>query len=340
VPLTREPAANLRANLEWSELRLRERFGGGTSITAVEPIASRLAEVYRLEVSTGSDKRHCYLKDCGLVDLEMPPSDYEACLSVVARAFEAKADVLPSPVLAFDAGRRLLLTTEVPGRPLSRLHRTIMLSSGRRKVAIAAWRGVGRWLATLHWTTGLTAVSDTRSAELVAFTTDRFRRWSLADPRCSGLAEQAIEATGLAAAQLRARSITTTLCHGDVSAGNIMLHGSSVGLIDLDDLRFDLPGVDVSLGLLEIAEFSHVASVVFLRHFAADAETAFRDGYGRAFPEGPEFWLPHMRNLAVFLLTLAKRRTGPAATRLMDELRYRRTQRELARTVSTITGSP
>src|SRR6266508_427102 len=326
-------------NLEWCESRIRARFGDRATITAVERLASRLAEVYRLDVGQGSDKWHCYLKDCTGVSLQMPVSEYVSCVLTLDTAYEGQKDLLASGVLAFHPERRLLLTKEVPGRPLTALHRMIVLNPSVRATGIVAWRGVGRWLARLHWNAQPATLSDTRTAELKAFTIDRLQKWAVTDPSCSELAQRAIRATCLASSQLRDRPVTVTLCHGDVSAGNIMVNGSSVGLIDLDDVRFDLPSLDLSLAVLEIAEFSRVAPVFWLKRFAADARRALEAGYGRPFPKGSEFWLPHLRNVAVLLLTLANRRTHHWVARVSNGRRYRRTCAELARTVSADTAA-
>jgi hypothetical protein len=70
--------------------------------------------------------------------------------------------------------------------------------------------------------------------------------------------------------------------------------------------------------------------------FEARAVAAFRAGYGRAFPEGPDFWLPHVRNLAVVLLTIARRRRAQTFKRALTQRRYLSTIAELNRTVSDI----
>jgi Ser/Thr protein kinase RdoA (MazF antagonist) len=219
------------------------------------------------------------------------------------------------------------------------LHRAMALDAGRRKPAIDSWRGVGRWLATLHWKAGPARPSTTRPGELAAYTTERLQKWAVADPSCAPLAAEAAEAANVAVSQSAGRGVETTLCHGDVTAGNIMVSASSVGLIDFDDLRFDLPALDLSQGLLEIEEFSHFASVLRLRRFADKASRAFEEGYGRPFPEGPEYWIPHLRNLSIFLLTLATRSTASRMSAVLNAPRYRRTRAELARTVSAIKQS-
>jgi len=97
-----------------------------------------------------------------------------------------------------------------------------------------------------------------------------------------------------------------------------------------------MPGMDLSQGLLEIQEYSRIGSVVAAPGFAARATAAFRKGYGRGFPEGSEFWIPHLRNLSVMVLTLAGWRTGWGPRRVALELWYRRLIGELRRAVAVI----
>jgi hypothetical protein len=63
---------------------------------------------------------------------------------------------------------------------------------------------------------------------------------------------------------------------------------------------------------------------------------AFENGYGQVLPRGPEFWLPHVRNVVMYLLNLSRRRTGVRLARLARELRYRRLIHELEVTVTDV----
>src|SRR5207244_2605819 len=176
--------------------------------------------------------------------------------------------------------------------------------------------------------------STSRARELADYAIERFESWASDDARRRDVARAAMDSARALVAQLGGRPVTTTLCHGDVSAGNILVGPEGVGLIDFDDLRFDMPAMDLSQALLEIEEFSRAGSAVRLAGLERESTAAFREGYGRSFPEGPHFWLPHLRNLSVFVLTLARRRGGLGPGQVTTEFRYRWTIAELQRTIA------
>ncbi len=101
-------------------------------------------------------------------------------------------------------------------------------------------------------------------------------------------------------------------------------------------MRFDMPGLDISQALLELREFGHVFSVIPLPLFRRSAERALMAGYGRPVAGGPEFWLPHLRNLSVCLLTLARKCHNASLDGLSDKVRYHRTVEELRRCVRAV----
>jgi hypothetical protein len=102
-------------------------------------------------------------------------------------------------------------------------------------------------------------------------------------------------------------------------------------LIDFGDFRFDLPALDLSQAVMEIREYAQVGSIVPLPWIAGESERRFRKGYGSEWPSGCAWWLPHLRNLSVYLVTLAPMRSHPGSFS-----RYLRTRRELARTLDEI----
>jgi hypothetical protein len=328
----------LAADIEWCAARLRDHFGRHAVVTDTIDVPSRLARVHRLTVAIGAATYSYYLKRYSPEGLGLATSlsEHAKNISSISSAFRDKAGVLPYQVIATDAQLGLVLTASMPGRPLGSSHRIWVGGKGERAKALDAWEGVGRWLAVLHWNSRPPVASDSKARELVDYIAERLSRWRLEDSRHSGLAQDATSAARELLSRMAGRPVMTTLCHGDVSLGNIMIDDRQVGLIDLDDLRWDMPGMDLSQGLLEIQEYSRIGSVVAAPGFAARATAAFRKGYGRSFPDGQEFWIPHLRNLSVMVLTLAGRRTGRGPRRVALELWYRRKIGELRRTVAGI----
>lgn len=326
------------ADIEWCAARLHEHFGGKAVVTDTIDVPSRLARVHRLTIAIGAATHHFYLKRYGPEGLGLATSlrEHAENVSFISSAFLDRIGVLPYQVIATDAPQGLVLTAAMPGRPLGPSHRIWVGGKRARAQALDAWEGVGRWLAVLHWNSQPPVASERRAGELVSYIAERLSGWSLEDSRYRGLAQDATNAARELLSRMAGRPVTTTLCHGDVSLGNIMIDDRRVGLIDLDDLRWDMPGMDLSQGMLEIQEYSRIGSVVAVPGFAARAAAAFRTGYGHRFPEGPEFWLPHLRNLSVMVRTLAGWRTGRGPRRVALELWYRRRIGELRRTVALI----
>jgi Ser/Thr protein kinase RdoA (MazF antagonist) len=139
--------------------------------------------------------------------------------------------------------------------------------------------------------------------------------------------------------RLQGQAVTLTPCHADVSPFNIIVSDEAVGLVDLDDCRFDMPALDLSQSLLQIDAFSRCYSLIALPRFKQRAVGRLLQGYGRELPEGEQFWVPHLWNLAVFVLTLARRRRGLSPSRITDELHYARLRAELAQSVDRILRS-
>ena len=158
------------------------------------------------------------------------------------------------------------------------------------------------------------------------------------DPSQSRAAEEGLAAMRILVDRLGGEA-DIALCHGDISSANIRVYGQSIGLIDFDDLRMDMPALDLSQAELEIEELSRGWTVIRPAALAAKARDALRTGYGAGYPQGPAFWLPHLRNLAVFLTTLAGHRQAGVRARLVPARRYQRTIAELKRTVELIQSS-
>jgi Ser/Thr protein kinase RdoA (MazF antagonist) len=326
-------------DIDWCNSRLLEHFRQPADVLEVRQVPSRLATVHQLVVKVGA-ARHCYyLKRHTASSLATGFAEYAAHMSAIARTLTNRAGLLPYDVIAVDSREGVVRVGETPGQTLYALHHEWIRTRQGRHAAIAAWRGVGRWLAVLHAGERVPVRSETRAAELVEYANERLVRWGQADPRQRPLADRAAHALRLAAARLPHGPVTITLCHGDVSAGNILVDGTAVGLIDLDDVRLDMPAVDLSQALWEIREYCRAATIVAMPRFERMAAAAFREGYGSSFPTGPDFWLPHIGNMAVILLTVAARRTGLGLGRVSEELRYTRALDELRRTIATIEHS-
>ena len=138
-------------------------------------------------------------------------------------------------------------------------------------------------------------------AEQAAIRLEEWGRASRADAR---LADQARERLDRLMQALEGRPVRTTLCHGDIAVGNIFVDGRSAGLIDFDDLRIDLPAIDVSQALIAAAGFARVGPLP-VPGLESRLKRAFFEGYGTAGTINAEFLLAHLRNLAVGLQTLA-----------------------------------
>ena len=323
----------------WCADVLRQAGAGDDSrLTGAARVPSRTSEVYRIAVGDGSNgPRSLYLKH-----FVTEPSDVLATrfveLARIAAALARHPALTPYVIVAADAGRRLLLTQEMPGQTLLALHRGVkpLFGNGVDRIA-EAWRGVGTWLAALHHSAAATA-STTRVSEIATFAADQLRVWAAADGAQAALADTALDAVARVAARCAGSNLQLTPCHGDVSGSNIFV-SSTVGLIDFDDVRTDCPALDVSQAVLELQNLCHAWSTVPLTQVMDQAGAAFADGYGADRPDGPSFWLLHLRNLSVFLLTLARRRHGVSVSRVTNELHYGRTVSELKRTVNVVLDS-
>jgi Phosphotransferase enzyme family len=254
-------------DLEWCAARLREHVDENAILTGTVDVPARLARVHRLTVSIGAATHHYYLKRYGPEGrgLATSLSEHAENVSSISTAFHDRSGVLPYRVVAADAQRGLVLAAAVPGRPLGNSRRIWVGGTRERAKALGAWEGVGRWLAVLHWNTQPPVPSATKAGELVDYTSARLSSWCRQDPRHKALAQEAMASARDLLARMDGRPVTTTLCHADVSLGNIMIDDRRVGLIDLDDLRWDMPGMDLSQALLEIQEYSRIGSVVAVR---------------------------------------------------------------------------
>jgi tRNA A-37 threonylcarbamoyl transferase component Bud32 len=329
--------ADLRS---WCELAIRRERGDASQVRRVSLVPSRTGVVYRVDsTNDGPAIRHYFLKqfdeEIGSARLQ----DRLRQLAEVSAALQQEPGITPYVVVASDVERRLLLARQVEGQPILSLHRTLSRRAGfGAEGVVEAWRGVGIWLATLHRKTLSPLASQVRAVEVEEYTKERLLAWAAADPRRAKPINAALEALHLVASRCADQTLTLTPCHGDISGYNILVSGT-VGLIDFDDIRFDLPALDLSQAAMELRNLSRTCRVVPLRHVAARAEAALRAGYGEPLPDGAPFWIQHFRNLSVFGLTLARRLTGVSLSRLTDELHYRRILTEFESTTKTVLTS-
>ncbi|HEX5473152.1 MAG TPA: phosphotransferase [Vicinamibacterales bacterium] len=322
------------AYLEWCRRAVTAWAGVPVDITRVQPVPSRAARLVRLTGESHGRVRHFYLKMFTALD----PSAFAAwceALERIGRAFAGAEGLLAFDIVAYDAARHLILTAESEGRPIRRLQRRLPWSRDARRASLDAWRGVGRWLDTLHWRTIPAVQSADRAAALAGYVRERLRLWSTVDARHADLSRDAEHALGLLAGTLGDRPVTLTRCHGDISSGNVII-GRGVGLIDFDDSRTAMPGLDVSQVLLALEQFCRLASLGPMPRFHARAVGAFLEGYGGREPEGPEFWLPHLRNLSVAVVTVGRRQDNPLLSRASSALHYRRLIEALRRAVRIV----
>lgn len=330
--------AKLIADLRsWCELQLCRQLGGEWRVGGATLVPSRTGAVYRVTAMDGAGTRaHYFLKQFGEEEGRTRLQERLRQLALISAALQREPGITPYVVVASDVERRLLLARQVEGRPILALHRSLARRAGFDAAeAVAAWRGVGIWLATIHRRTLSPLSSPVRAAEIEEYTTERLLRWAAADPPRASAIHDALEGVHLVASRCAKQTLTLTPCHGDVSGYNILV-SDTVGLIDFDDIRFDLPALDLSQAALELRNLSRTCRVIPLRHVASRAQLALRAGYGAALPDGALFWIQHFRNLGVMGLTLALRRTGVSVSRLTDEFHYRRVISELRRTTRAV----
>jgi hypothetical protein len=329
------------ANLDWALRRVKEWTHATPALIDAFQTPSRLAVVHRLTTSIEGIPRVFYLKEysAGSIEDEQEFWPNLKRLKSASPAFTGDLNLAPLEIVAIDETRRLLLTAAVEGATIAALHRGWIAPAVRMTEIISGWRGAGRWLRTL-----ISAIPSYESIDrapfLLAFTRQRLESWVRSDPAAERLSAQVTLALDRLERYFSSRPVQLVACHGDVSAHNVVV-GTRVGLIDIDDFRFEMAGLDVSQAHIEIAEFSRIVRVVRFSRLRRAAEYAFAAGYGEPGPVGPEFWLPHIRNLVVRVVTLAGKKRGLSPATLNATLSYRWAIRELRRTATEVvrTGS-
>ena len=327
------------SNLEWALRRVEEWAHAAPALVDALQTPSRLAVVHRLTTSIDGLSRVFYLKEYSTGGIEDEQEFWPNLkrLQSASAAFAGDPNLAPLEIVAIEETRRLLLTAAVEGSTIAALHHGWIAPAVRMTDIISGWRGAGRWLRTL-----ITAVPSYESVDrapfLLGFTRQRLEWWVQSDPAAAHLAAQVSRALDALERYFSGRAVQLVACHGDVSAHNIVV-GTRVGLIDIDDFRFEMAGLDVSWAHIEIAEFSRIARVLRFPPLRLAAERAFRAGYGEPSPAGPELWLPHIRNLVVRVLTLARKERGLSPSTLNATLSYRWAISELRKTAAEILNS-
>jgi Ser/Thr protein kinase RdoA (MazF antagonist) len=324
-----EPAEAITVKeIDWAAAELSAFLRTTVSIAAVTPVSSRVAAVVQLVVAADGGRRLFFLKRL--------PSVTQGDLMVlfgrlrsIADAMARRPGLTPYRVVACDPDRRLWLTAAVGGRPLGTLHAAAAYRPRTRGQTLEAWRGLGSWLSTLHWDSLPAVGSESSVAEMVVYCEERFVSWAREDARYKKLADAAIAVSRNLGRTLARETIELTPCHGDVTSYNIIVDGG-IGMIDFDDFHYGLPGVDVSQAFLEIDQYSWIGRVVKIPGYQAAATSAFFEGYRGPLPAGARFWLPHLRNLSVYVLTLARRRGS------LESLGYWRMRGQLQATLDAI----
>jgi len=335
-PALSEPALP-DEHVRWCTQQICQWAGRPVRIDRFERVASRLAVLHRVLVDDAGRCLEFFLKSYPQ-SVEGPQlADHLRTLCLVQQAMSRDTRLAPFPMVAADANLRLLLMLPMPGHRLSDLHAALWRRE-TRAMALNAWRGLGMWLAALHWNAQAPITSTTHLRTLCEYSRERFQQWASCDPSMARLSQDACTALSNASEAWGNRPVTLTLCHGDVCPANVFA-GERVGLIDLDDLRLDMPALDLSQALLYLHDFGRLLSLVPFPRFGGRAREALEAGYGRPFPTGLEFAVPHLRNLSVFLVTLAQRMAG-GRLGVSDRLQYRWVIEELRRTVTGIVRRP
>lgn len=290
----------------------------------VRPVPSRTGNVFHVSSGTGDERRAAFVKRCGPPEFFASRADYFDALRRVMAVVAADGAFARLDILGADADRGLLMTAPMSGRTLaSVISRGGALAGLLRPPAPlgATFADLARYLAVLHTVDRRPAAGHAHA--IGVYTTARFAAWGEADPDRSATARRAIARVDELVAGLAGREPPVVLCHGDVTPQNVLL-GPRLGLIDWDDLRWDFPASDLSQVVLGIGHLAWWQRAFAGRERQTQIASAFRSAYG-TWPNGAEWELPHMRNLAVYLFTLATRRTvehGWARRQTEGQYRY------------------
>jgi aminoglycoside phosphotransferase (APT) family kinase protein len=291
----------------WIAGCFRARWGGDPEALEVDAVRSRTASVARVSATVGGARRTTFVKRCAPRGLFGSLAEYFDALRRVTTAVAAAESFAPLDIVGIDVERGLLMTASMPGATLASIisRRSIIAGFAERHAPLSATFGaLARYLTVLH---GVGAGDGTgRARTLGVYTTARLTGWADADARHAPLARRAATRVDDLVTRLDGREPPLVLCHGDVTPQNVLL-GDRLGLIDWDDLRWDFPAADLSQVVLGIGHLTWLQRLHTGREPRATIAASFRAAY-RPWPDGAAWQLPHLRNLAVYLVTLAARR--------------------------------
>jgi hypothetical protein len=291
----------------WIADCFRTRWGAEPESLDLREVPSRTASVVRVSASVGGTRRTTFVKRCAPRGRFASPADYFDVLRRVMTAVAADESLAPLDLVGIDVDRGLLMTAPMPGVTLASIisRRGILAGFAQRHAPLSATFGLlARYLTALHGVGHRPGAGQ--AGALGAYTATRFTAWADADARHATLARRALARVEDLVAHLDGREPPIVLCHGDVTPQNVLL-GDRLGLIEWYDLRWYFAAGDLSLVVLGIGHLSWLQRLHAGRERPDTIASSFRAAY-RPWPAGAVWQLPHLRNLAVYLVTLAVRR--------------------------------
>lgn len=316
--------------------------GDMTIVPSTPPIEeSRRNSVVRREVRNGVA---VYIK-------RAQTEEWEASAEQIRKRSGHEADVLrriadsglfhgrlgAMEVVESDPERAVLVTREVPGRPLQDL---LLKSVGRRPggESLRSLLLTGRWLRTFQevplQTRDLAPLSDKSPHDLVEYCTVRLRK--LRELGYGGLDERArqrlLEAVGRHVANSAEEDRRHVLCHGDFGAFNVIWDSRVVTAIDLTQAQAGVP-------LLDVTYFLHRLEMLPIyfpwRQWPVPLwRRAFLRGYGRPEAESsPMYRALVIRHLLCRLQTYVRRPRAGLRDRLHTPWVIHHVRRRLLRAI-------
>lgn len=308
--------------LEWAEAVTLSSLGPGWNLKRWEPLGGRVNRIWRLDYGSSTDTRSFFLKQLPSRWQGTRLQQHFAQLAVLS-AVPFTGPLMGPRILAVSEFHGAYLTERIVGRRLDLLH-GLQLVQGKaaQEQLNRTWERIGAWLGVLHSETSHQG-KQYHLAALRGYVVERLRLWRQLDMRADSLATLAERAVTIVSDGWP-RPFHVTLCHGDVTAGNIIVTQTHVGLIDFDDITISSPASDLVQAWLEIRQLSSALKLVPNPHRRSMLWDAFIAGYGGRLPPSAELWLLMVKTLSERVL--AYRQTHPTGTagNPLSRLRYRR----------------
>jgi aminoglycoside phosphotransferase (APT) family kinase protein len=302
-----QPGGLDAADRDWIASRFAARWGAEPEGLELSAVASRTGSVVRASAVVAGARQTTFVKRCAPRGRFASLDDYFDALSRVMAVVAADTALAPLDIVGIHAARGLLMTAAMPGVTLASVvsRRGALAGFARPQAPLSTTFAVlARYLARLH---GAGQQPGTgRAVALGEYTAERLAGWADADPQHAPLAHRAMGRLDDLVGRLDGREPPLVLCHGDVTPENVLL-GDRLGLIDWDDLRWDFPAGDLSQVLLSIGHLSWLQRLHAGREACETIASSFRAACC-PWPERDAWQLAHLRNLAVYLITLARRR--------------------------------